>query len=458
MLIKEEIENLKRENISHLYGYIESHKGTSKITHVLEGLGSLPPSFDGSPFLRLLTHHNTSVRLLAVKNLGKLKNPKYIPKLYAIARSDAITELRREATSALGRMRCLESKQLLFKLLSDKDPKVMSQAIRGLLVFKGEQKVDDALKGLIPHENETVSSLISKAYFDHKKQKKTSQSHTESHPYLQNVVVKGDVREVLKHVPDDSMHLTFTSPPYYNAKDYSIYPSYQAYLDFLEDVFYLILEKTKEGRFLTVNTSPIIIPRVSRGHSSKRYPIPFDLHHVITKMGWEFIDDIIWMKPNASVKNRVGGFMQHRKPLGYKPNCVTEYVMVYRKTTARLIDWNIKQYDDAIVEESKVAGDFEKTNVWQIDPVYHKSHSAVFPQALCQRILQYYSFKGDLVFDPFAGSGTLGKAAIHLNRKFFLTEIDNNYFDYMKESLGKPNLFEPHKVKCLSLDEFIESK
>ena len=90
---------------------------------------------------------------------------------------------------------------------------------------------------------------------------------------------------------------------------------------------------TKEGRFLIVNTSPVIVPRISRAHSSKRYPIPFDLHAILVKEGWEFIDDIIWEKPEYSVKNRVGGFQQHRKPLGYKPNTITEYLMVYRKQT-----------------------------------------------------------------------------------------------------------------------------
>jgi len=48
-------------------------------------------------------------------------------------------------------------------------------------------------------------------------------------------------------------------------------------------------------------------------------------------MGWEFIDDIVWVKPEASVKNRNAGFLQHRKPLGYKPNAVSEMLMVYRK-------------------------------------------------------------------------------------------------------------------------------
>ena len=88
---------------------------------------------------------------------------------------------------------------------------------------------------------------------------------------------------------------------------------------------------TKTGRFFVLNTSPVIVPRISRQHSSRRYPIPFDIHPLLIKMGWEFIDDIVWEKPEASVKNRNGGFFQHRKPLAYKPNTCTEYLMVYRK-------------------------------------------------------------------------------------------------------------------------------
>lgn len=67
-------------------------------------------------------------------------------------------------------------------------------------------------------------------------------------------------------------------------------------------------------------------------------------------MGWEFIDDIVWEKPEYSVKNRIGGFQQHRKPLAYKPNSVTEYLMVYRKQTDKLIDWNIHQWNPESVD------------------------------------------------------------------------------------------------------------
>ena len=161
---------------------------------------------------------------------------------------------------------------------------------------------------------------------------------------MKNVVVCGDAIEVMSRLSAESIHLTFTSPPYYNARNYSTYPSYAEYLAFLENVFREVLRITKEGRFLVLNTSPVIEPRLKRSHSSKRYPIPFDIHPRLTKMGWDFIDDIIWQKPEFSVKNRIGGFMQHRKPLAYKPNPVTEYLMVYRKSTSKLLDWNCLLY------------------------------------------------------------------------------------------------------------------
>jgi DNA modification methylase len=271
---------------------------------------------------------------------------------------------------------------------------------------------------------------------------------------LKNVVVNADVLEALKSVPEESVHLTFTSPPYYNARDYSIYQSYEEYLEFLNKVFKETHRVTKEGRFLIVNTSPIIIPRVSRAHSSKRYGIPFDLHPFLVKNGWEFIDDIIWLKPEASVKNRIGGFMQHRKPLGYKPNAVTEYLMVYRKQTEKLIDWNMRHYDEQTIEDSKVADGYESTSVWKIDPCFDKVHSAIFPVELCKRVIQYYSYKGDLVFDPFGGSGTVGRTAKSLDRHFFLTEKEPTYFEYIKSKEKPKGIFNDLETQFLTLEQF----
>ena len=109
--------------------------------------------------------------------------------------------------------------------------------------------------------------------------------------------------------------------------------------------------------------------------------------------------------------------------------------MVYRKTD-KLIDWNIKQYDKEIIEASKVLGDFSTSNVWEILPESDKIHSAVFPEELCDKVIRLYSYKGDLVFDPFAGSGTFGKSAMKLGRYFFLTEIKSEYVQRIKERLS----------------------
>ena len=259
-----------------------------------------------------------------------------------------------------------------------------------------------------------------------------------SHPaWMTDVVIQGDICKILPLIPDQSVHLTFTSPPYYNARNYSNYPSYEIYLDFLTDVFQGVHRITKTGRFLIINTSPIIIPRASRSHSSKRYPIPFDLHARMTGMGWEFIDDIVWVKPEPSVKNRNGGFCQHRKPLAYKPNPVTEYLMVYRKETTHLIDWNIGRYSAETVTNSRVLGEYEGSNVWRIAPTKDAIHSAVFPAELCRRVIRFYSYVGDLIFDPFGGSGTVATVANNEKRHFFLTEKEAVYIERIKKNLSK---------------------
>lgn len=457
-MTKEYIQQLCKKNDNSLVQLVnENLSNIGNLSFILENIGHIQKNFDYSWLLELLDYDNETIRILVLKNLGKVKSTELIQTFNNVATMDKSTLVKREAVSALGRLRNEKTKDLLINLLKDEDPKIVCQAIRGLLVFKGEEKIDNSLKDLINHENEMVKAVIKKEYFKDVNSQNNKLKHPETYSFLKNVIVNADVLETLKFVPDESIHLTFTSPPYYNARDYSIYPSYEAYLNFLGKVFEETHRITKEGRFLIVNTSPVIVPRISRAHSSKRYPIPFDLHAILVKQGWEFIDDIIWEKPEYSVKNRVGGFQQHRKPLGYKPNTITEYLMVYRKQTDKLLDWNMHQYSNEIVEKSKVQGDFDTNNVWQICPKSDKTHPAVFPSELCKRVIQYYSYVGDLIFDPFAGSGTLGYTAKKMNRFFFLTEKEEKYFDYMKSYKRELSENEEQNTKFLTLDEFIKT-
>ncbi len=385
-----------------------------------------------------------------LKDRAKFEDEEFFKNVFYNENSSLV---KREAISSIGRKRKRENIPFFLELLKDKDPNIVLQAIRALLVFKSDQKITNRLKELVNHPNEIIQDVIKKEFFPTKSKDKLP--HTQTYDFLKNCAVNDDVLKVLQEVPDESFHLTFTSPPYYNARDYSIYISYQEYLRFLEKVFKEVHRTTKEGRFFLLNTSPVIIPRAGRKYASKRYPIPYDLHNILVDLGWEFIDDIIWLKPEASAKNRIGGFMQHRKPLAYKPNSVTEMVMVYRKKTDKLIDWNIKQYPKEIIEKSLVNGSFETTNVWKINPTNHKVHSAVFPLELCEKVIKYYSFVGDIVFDPFGGVGTLAKAAILNERLFFTTELDKNYFLALKKELSQTL----SQVKFLSsLKEFKEYK
>ncbi|TVR19698.1 MAG: restriction endonuclease subunit M [Anaerolineaceae bacterium] len=452
MLTKKQIQALKSDDIQALYALISNPHSNAELLFILENLGRLPAGFVGDALLPYITHQNDDIRYWAVKNIGKLGDLRYLNTLYERTEHEANTIVRRELVSAIGRMRDATACPHLSRLLEDPDPKIVIQAIRGLLVFKQAPEIRERLLALCDHPNEQIQLILRKEFGDHDTASDYGH-HTDSPNGMKNVAVLGDVRDVLRFVPDGSIHLTFTSPPYYNARDYSIYDSYEGYLDFLGEVFDAVHRTTKEGRFLIVNTSPIIIPRISRQYASKRYAIPFDLHARLVKAGWEFIDDIVWAKPEASVKNRNGGFMQHRKPLAYKPNAVTEYVMVYRKATTRLIDWNIKQYPQTVIDASRVDDAYETSNLWHIEPKSDRVHSAIFPEKLCDWVIRYYSYVGDLVFDPFGGSGTLAKAAVALNRYFFLTEIMPEYFERIQQTVTG-DLFQTFPSRFVTTDSF----
>ena len=434
---KKTIAELKNNNNSFL-AFIRS-QNDGKILYALEKFGRLNNNDNREILIELLKSKNDNIRYLSVKNLAKFQDMSLLPIFINLAREDKSSIVKRESVSAIGRMRNENAISSLLSFLNENDPKVVIQAIRGLLVFSSREHIRIELLKLGNHKNEIIRELIQKEFLDTSSDNKDKRIQTEFPAKLKNCIVHGDVIEVLKYVPNESIHLTFTSPPYYNARDYSIYQSYDEYLRTLEQVFKEVHRVTKEGRFFILNTSPIIIQRISRAHSSKRYPIPYDVHPLLIKMGWEFIDDIVWVKSEASVKNRNAGFLQHRKPLAYKPNAVTEMIMVYRKKTNKLIDWNIHQYDWDIVKNSRVVGNYESTNVWHIEPTFDKVHSAVFPIELCNRVIKYYSYIGDLVFDPFAGSGTLGRAAMKMNRNYFLTEKEAKYIERMKDEFVREN-------------------
>lgn len=256
---------------------------------------------------------------------------------------------------------------------------------------------------------------------------------------LRNTVGLGDCVDLIDEMPAASVDLIFTSPPYFNARpEYSEYEQYEQYLFKMRQVIKRVHRVLNEGRFFVMNTAPVLVRRASRNESSKRIAVPFDLHRIFTEEGYDFIDDIIWVKPEGAgwATGRGRRFAADRNPLQYKAVPVTEYVLVYRKKTDTLIDWHIRNHPDRqLVEASKVQDDYERTNIWRIQPATNSKHPAAFPLELAEKVIKYYSFKNDVVLDPFAGSGTVGAAAARLGRRFALFEVNLEYIEIIKRAV-----------------------
>ena len=260
---------------------------------------------------------------------------------------------------------------------------------------------------------------------------------------LRNTIGFGDCGELLEEMPTESVDLIFTSPPYFNARpEYSEFEEYESYLLKLRQVIRKCHRVLSEGRFFVINISPVLLRRASRNQASKRIAVPFDLHQIFVEEGYDFIDDIIWLKPEGAgwATGRGRRFAADRNPLQYKTVPVTEYVLVYRKHTDLLIDWHIRNHpDQEVVKASKIADGYERTNVWKINPITNSKHPAAFPVELAEKVITYYSFKGDVVLDPFAGSGTVGLAATSLDRRFVLFESNFNYIELIRKLITEGN-------------------
>jgi len=256
---------------------------------------------------------------------------------------------------------------------------------------------------------------------------------------LRNTVGCGDSTQLLEEMPTESVDLIFTSPPYFNARpEYSEYEAYDEYLFKMRQIIRRCHRVVADGRFFVINISPVLLRRASRNESSRRIAVPFDIHRIFIEEGYDFIDDIIWVKPEGAgwATGRGRRFAADRNPLQYKAVPVTEYVLVYRKHTDLLIDWFIRNHPDKdVVEGSRIPDGYEKTNVWKINPSTSSKHPAAFPLSLAEKVVRYYSFKGDVVLDPFAGSGTVGAAAAEWGRRFVLFDNNPEYIDIIREEI-----------------------
>jgi DNA modification methylase len=318
-----------------------------------------------------------------------------------------------------------------------------------LLTLASEDRIGevviDAHTSLVQEDRSTRAEVLEARLLGRSDpvKKKLSSSRNGSYALssLRNVIALGDSGKILQDLPAESIDLVFTSPPYYNARpEYQDYIAYEEYLLEIRKVIQQVHRVLAEGRFFVMNVSPVLVRRTSRNESSRRIAVPFDIHRIFIEEGYDFMDDIIWEKPEGAgwATGRGRRFAADRQPLQYKTVPITEYVLVYRKHTDKLIDWNIRAHPKPeLVQASRIEDNYEPTNVWRIKPAYDSRHPAIFPLELAQRVIAYYSFKGDAILDPYAGLGTVGAAASLLGRRFVLIEKERKYVNIILEEVKK---------------------
>ena len=262
--------------------------------------------------------------------------------------------------------------------------------------------------------------------------------------------IYGDCLDGMKTLIDDSIVLAFTSPPYHNAINYGEHvkklkgkvkywerkeQSYDFYKTFLVDRFKEMYRVIKPGGHSVVNISPV-------AWEGKRVALPFHFLCWMEEIGWQFKEDIIWEKGVVRDK-RSGVLMQHPYPGYYYPSFAVEYVFVFQKPGAKKSENNI--YHNRSAKEKRenkldLSGYQEQSkNVWNIRPVSPQEniHPCPFPEELAKRIIQYYSYKNDVVLDIFAGSGVTNLVAEKLNRRHIGMDTEMEYIKYGMDAIQK---------------------
>jgi len=251
----------------------------------------------------------------------------------------------------------------------------------------------------------------------------------------------GDSRD-LSVLPNESLHLAVTSPPYWILKEYppregqlGLIEDYEKFHDELSKVWQEVHRVLVPGGRLICVVGDVCLSRRKFGRH-----VVFPLHSDITvrcrKIGFDNLAPIIWYKIanaqyEANTRSTILG-----KP--YEPNAVVkndiEFILMLRKPGAyrnpsdeqRLLSLIPRKFHEQWFRQ-----------IWDIRGESTKNHPAPFPLELAQRLVRMYSFVGDTVLDPFAGSGTTMLAALETGRNSVGFEIDPDFFAYAKNRIGK---------------------
>jgi len=246
-----------------------------------------------------------------------------------------------------------------------------------------------------------------------------------------NEIICGDTEPTLKRFADGWVDIVITSPPYWNQKSYSFWPKYSQYLESVGFWLLQIYRVLSPGRhcFWVIPDKLPWPPRENGTKERKYLPVYADTERIAAKIGFSCEYPIIWKKPHGTQK--MFGSYPYPPTIIHTP--MTERICVWKKPGTYMR--RPKEMKDAskITKEQWVeyGQDF-----WEVRPETRSDHPAPFPEELVRRVLTLWSFKSDLVLDPFVGSGTTAVVAKEMNRDYIGIDYTKEYCDIANERLA----------------------
>ncbi|MBS1501779.1 MAG: thermonuclease family protein [Bacteroidetes bacterium] len=242
----------------------------------------------------------------------------------------------------------------------------------------------------------------------------------------------------MRSTPDNSVHLVVTSPPYWQLKDYGtdnqigFNDSYESYINNLNLVWSECYRVLHKGCRLCINIGDQFARSVYYGRY-KVIPIREEIIKFCETIGFDYMGAIIWQKVTTS--NTTGGGVQMGS-YPYPRNGVLkidyEFILLFKKLG------DAPKPSKEIKEQSRMTAQEWNTYFaghWNFAGARQNNHIAMFPEELPKRLIKMFSFVGDTVLDPFAGSGTTSLAARNLNRNSVGYEINPEFISVIREKL-----------------------
>ena len=223
-------------------------------------------------------------------------------------------------------------------------------------------------------------------------------------------------------IPDDSVALSFTSPPYNVGKDYDNDMSLNNYLCLIKNVGKEVYRVLKPGGRYVINVANL---------GRKPYiPMHSFFYQIHTQIGFLPMGEIIWQKAaGANGSCAWGSWMSAKAP---RIRDIHEYLLIFTKKDFSRLDKGESDISRNEFMESTLS-------IWKIPPesAIRVGHTAPFPVELASRVIKLYSYKNDVVLDPFLGSGTTCVAAKKLHRHYVGFDIEPNYISLAEKRLEK---------------------